>query len=335
MKQERLNSIINAFTGKKVAVIGDLMIDVYLWGKATRISQEAPVPVVNVQKKTHCLGGASNVMRNAATLGASVMAFGVVGDDENGRIIRSMLDDYSIDAANVLCDSTRRTTEKQRLIAGTQQLVRIDYEETEAVSSGMRDRIVGNLLELIEKREIDAIIFEDYAKGMLDSEILNQISAAARKANIVVALDPHPNHPIKVSNLTLMTPNRMEAFGLAGIYFREEDSSVKNDVKLQEVALKIKEIWGPEYLLITLGAQGMALFQKDGGFHSIPTRAREVFDVSGAGDTVISTFTLSLLGGAGPREAAEIANHAAGVVVGKVGTVTVTIDELFESFGIA
>lgn len=334
MKKERLNNIIEAFNGKNVAVIGDLMLDVYVWGKASRISQEAPVPVVLVNKKTSCLGGASNVMRNVATLGGSVKAFGVVGNDENGQLVRSLLADYSIDASSVFTDPARQTIEKQRVIAGTQQLVRIDYENTVPVDDSLRARIVEGLIDMIEKKEIDAVIFEDYAKGLLDSATMDRISAAAKKAGIISALDPHPDHPNQVSNLTLMTPNRMEAFGLAGVYIRKEDGApVKCDEQLQEVARKLKETWAPEYLLITLGAQGMALFEKKGGFFAIPTIAREVFDVSGAGDTVIAAFTLALLGGATAAEAAEIANHAAGVVVGKIGTVTVTIEELFESFG--
>lgn len=334
MKKERLNNIIKAFSGKRVAVIGDLMLDVYVWGKANRISQEAPVPVVLVNKKTSCLGGASNVMRNVATLGGAVQAFGVVGNDENGKILRSMLSEYSIDSSNVCTDPARQTIEKQRIIAGTQQLVRIDYETTVPVNPETQEKIVGRLIELIEKKEIDAVIFEDYAKGLLDSETLNKISAAAKNAGIISALDPHPDHPEQVSNLTLMTPNRMEAFGLAGVYIRKEESTpAQKDEQLQEVAGRLKDTWAPEYLLITLGSQGMALFEKNGGSFAIPTIAREVFDVSGAGDTVIAAFTLALLGGATAAEAAEIANHAAGVVVGKIGTVTVTVDELIASFG--
>ncbi len=332
MKLERLHEVVSAFGDKKVAVVGDVMIDSYVWGEASRISPEAPVPVVHVKKKTQCLGGASNVMRNVVTLGGNVKAFGVQGDDMAGRELTTLLESYGIDRSHMVVDRSRKTIEKQRVVAGGQQLLRIDYEDLGDVEFSVREQIVESLLVQIANKSVDAIIFEDYAKGLLDAGMIEKVLEKAKPAGITVALDPHPGHPLHVEGLTLMTPNRNEAFGLAGLYCSEPVCPVEDDVALMEVAAKLRETWNPDYLLITLGAQGMALFKKDGSFVSIPTQAQEVFDVSGAGDTVISAFTLALLSDASGEEAAVFANHAAGVVVGKVGTVSVDINEVIKSF---
>ena len=332
MNLDRIQEIISQFGSKGVAVVGDVMVDSYVWGEATRISPEAPVPVVHVKKKTQCLGGAANVMRNVITLGGNVEAYGVNGDDSTGRELKNLMDGYGINHAHMVLDRSRRTIEKQRVMAGGQQLVRIDYEDSGDVSHEIREKIVSLLLKQIERKSVDAIIFEDYAKGLLEAGMIEVVLAKAKAAGIKVALDPHPGHPLHVNGLTLMTPNRNEAFGLAGMYCSDPVSPVENDKGLMAVAAQLRETWNPDYLLITLGAQGMALFEKDGGFISIPTQAQEVYDVSGAGDTVISAFTMALLSGASGEEAAIFANHAAGVVVGKVGTVSVDIKEVVESF---
>ena len=332
MDIERLKEIINLFENKKIAVVGDLMLDVYIWGKATRISPEAPVPVVRVTKKTACLGGAANVMRNVVTLGGQVKAFGVVGNDADGGEVKDMLAGYGIESKSVYTDLQRKTTQKQRVIAGTQQLLRIDYEDTDPVDGKFRASIVSDLLGLIESSAIDAIIFEDYGKGMLNEEMLNAAVKAAAQKGIVTSLDPKPGHLMNVKGLTVIKPNRSEAFAMAGKFAKDGSVPVDEDEDLKAVAATLMAEWEPVYLLISLAAQGMALFRKGTPMVVIPTRAREVFDVSGAGDTVISAFTLALTAGASCIEAAEIANHAAGIVVGKVGTVTVSADELKESF---
>jgi D-beta-D-heptose 7-phosphate kinase/D-beta-D-heptose 1-phosphate adenosyltransferase len=332
LNNNRLEEIIHAFRGKRIAVVGDLILDVYVWGKASRISPEAPVPVVRVNERTQCLGGAANVMRNVMTMGGEVYAFGVIGDDDAGQEMLSLLDKHEIDRSFVCTDSTRRTTEKQRLIAGSQQLVRIDFEDVHEISLELQEHICRDFIALIDSKKIDAVIFEDYAKGMLCTEMLQKVNSAAKKAGIIVALDPHPGHPMEVSGLSVLKPNRAETFGLAGLYCTDKVDPVKDDSALMTAANTLIEKWEPENLLVTLGGQGMALFEKDGGLTVIPTRAREVFDVSGCGDTVISAFVLSILGDASPAEAAEIANHAAGVVAGKVGTVSVTLEELRQSF---
>jgi len=332
VQNDRLKSLISSFKTKRIAVVGDLILDVYLWGSTSRISQEAPVPVLQVHKRTERLGGAANVMCNIVTLGSQASAYGITGNDSNAARLKNLLEKFNISAASVLKENGRKTTEKQRVIAGSQQLVRIDHEDLHDVDHGMKRKIIDNLNNAIENKEIDAVIFEDYAKGMLDSEMASEISEVAEKAGILVCLDPHPGHPLVLKKVTVMTPNKSEAFGLAGVYHGAFIDDKEENEELDKVAEKLQVKWDPEYLLITLGARGMALYEKGKDAVIIPTRAREVFDVSGAGDTVIAAFTLALLAGASGLEAAEIANHAAGVVVGKVGTVSVTAEELLASF---
>ncbi len=328
MKNKRLIEIIENYKNKKIAVIGDLMLDVYVWGNTNRISPEAPVPIVRVKEKTQCLGGASNVMRNIATLGGKVNAYGVMGDDDEAVVMRDLFAKYSINSQSVYNDKSRTTTVKKRIIASGQQLIRVDYEDTQEVSCELRNKITDDIIELIENKEIDAIIFEDYAKGLLSSEMLTKISQKAKEKDIVLALDPNPNTNLKMENFTLMTPNRSEAFALAGVHQTPPITPVEQDENLLQVAKSLIKKWNTKYLLITLGSQGMVLFDKNSCFTVIPTKAKEVFDVSGAGDTVIAAFTLALLGGATIEEAANFANNAAGIVVGKVGTVSVDAKEL-------
>ncbi|OGV38970.1 MAG: hypothetical protein A2020_12795 [Lentisphaerae bacterium GWF2_45_14] len=332
MKRERLDSIISNFPEKRIGVVGDLMLDVYLCGKATRISPEAPVPVVRVKDKELRLGGAANVMLNVITLGGKASAFGVTGNDPNGKAIEKLLAAEGIRNSSVYPDPQRRTTEKQRVMAGAQQLVRIDFEDTLPIPAQLREKITEDIISEIEKHNLDALIFEDYAKGVLSLEMLQKVIEVARANNVMVSLDPHISQLLEVKRLTLLKPNRSEAFALAGTYCSDPAESAENDSALIDVAGKLIKRWEPDYLLISLGPQGLALFAKDGSRHFIPTQAREVYDVSGAGDTVMAAFTLSLAGGADGIEAAIISNHAAGIVVGKIGTATVSTEELRENF---
>ncbi len=325
MDKSKLLEAISRFPGKNVAVIGDLMLDVYLWGKVSRISPEAPVPVVNVTRRTSCLGGAGNVLRNLVTLGGSSVAFGLIGEDEDGQELLRQLDGYGVDPAGIAADRDRRTTRKERVMAGNQQLLRLDHEDSFAASEEIRARITSEVVRLVKSGEVDAVIFEDYGKGMLSSAMLEEIVPAASGAGIITALDPKPGSMEPVRGLTVIKPNRKEAYKMAGL---AEPAGQVSAGELDEVARRLMEIWAPEYLLISLAAEGMALYDRNGGKSVIPTYAREVFDVSGAGDTVVSAFTLALAAGAEPAEAAAIGNYAAGVVVGKVGTVTVSASEL-------
>ncbi|MCP3965570.1 MAG: D-glycero-beta-D-manno-heptose-7-phosphate kinase [Lentisphaerae bacterium] len=332
MKKKRLEQIVRNFSNVRIAVVGDLMLDVYIWGDASRISPEAPVPVVQVKEKSSCLGGAANVMRNVVTLGGKVSAYGVVGDDYDGREVGSLLKKYDIDPSTLSVTKERRTTNKQRVIASAQQLLRVDFEDTIELDEAIRQQIVEKLIMLIENKAVDAVIFEDYGKGVLSEKMLQTVIDAARENGIITALDPKPGHLMQISNLTVMKPNRNEAFAMTGMFQRKNGCSVEKDTDLHEVADRLLEQWQPEQLLISLASQGMALFRDNADMVVIPTRAREVYDVSGAGDTVIAAYTLSIAAGANPEEAAEIANHAAGIVVGKVGTVTVSKEELIDSF---
>lgn len=332
MKKDKIIELVSLFKDRRIAVLGDLMLDVYVWGSASRISPEAPVPVVQIKRKTCCLGGAANVMRNAVTLGGKVAAFGIIGEDGNGEAVRNLLAEYEIADDYIYSDKQRKTTEKQRVIAGSQQLLRIDYEDVSHVNDEIRRQIIADMLQLVNDRAIDAIIFEDYGKGLLEERMLQTICDAAKQQGIITALDPKPGHLMKVNGLSVIKPNRKEAFAMAGCFDNADGIPVEEDQGLKDVAAKLLKDWEPEYLLISLAAQGMALFAHDGSLKVIPTVAREVYDVSGAGDTVIAAFTLALASGASAAEAAEIANHAAGIVVGKVGTVTVSAEELINSF---
>lgn len=332
---EKLKNILRESAAKRIAVLGDLMLDVYLWGTASRLSQEAPVPVLHVKRRDIRLGGAANVMRNLSALSdCSITAFGVAGRDEGGTYLKDLLGKSGIDPAYVVIDPERRTTEKQRVIAGSQQVVRMDFEDTWPVSGSVREQISDALKNKIRNRELDAVIFEDYAKGLLEKDMLQEIVDLASEYGVYTSLDPHPGHAMEVHSLSLMTPNRAEAFGLAGVYPFDPALKVEDDLHLKQVAQRIAETWRPESLLITLGHQGMALFERNSPDTPlvIPTIAREVFDVSGAGDTVIASFTLCMVSGASTAEAADISNHAAGIVVGKAGTATPTVQELLESF---
>ena len=321
------------FKNARIAVIGDIMLDVYLWGSVTRISPEAPVPVVDVLRRSCCPGGAANVMRNISTVGAKAVAFGVIGEDSSGDDLLVQLAEHQIDTTGIIRCAGRRTTEKCRVIAGAQQLCRADFEESGPVAADIRERMTTAVCELISAGKVDAVIFDDYAKGVLHASMLAEIIKCARKSGVITVLDPKPKAGgvTPVSGLTLLKPNRSEAFALAGISDPGPASSPQEDRALAAAAAKIFDIWHPENLLISLAGQGMILYPAKGDFCVIPTRAREVFDVSGAGDTVAAVASVAMATGADPVLAAGLANCAAGVVVGKIGTAPVFYDELLNA----
>ena len=332
---DRLNVIIEKTKAVRIAVLGDLMLDRYVSGTASRLSQEAPVPVLHVRKSEVRLGGAANVMRNLTSLGVKdVFAFGIVGQDRDGEELCSLLNCGGVNTDGVLAVPERRTTVKQRVIASSQQVVRMDFEDTEPVAEEVRNVLVEKICSKIKNREIDALILEDYAKGLLERDMLQVIADTAREHGVYTSLDPHPGHDMKVRGLSLMTPNRAEAFDLAEHYWTEPEDVVEEDHILRKVAARVMENWIPDSLLITLSHQGMALFKREqpDSIFVIPTLAKEVYDVCGAGDTVIATYTLCMAAGTTGEEAAEIANHAAGIVVGKAGTAVTDIPELLASF---
>jgi D-beta-D-heptose 7-phosphate kinase/D-beta-D-heptose 1-phosphate adenosyltransferase len=304
------------------------MLDRYIWGSANRISQEAPVPIVQVRRESATPGGAANVVRNLLTLGARASAFGVAGTDRHGETLRSLLANEGADLEGVVAVTDRETTVKTRVIAGSQQVVRIDREVTAPLPAACRADLLAQVRRAVESGALDALVLEDYGKGVLDREMVEQVVALCACRRVSVALDPHPANPFNVRGLRLMTPNRAEAFALAGLPYQPTTLPLDRDAALGAVGARLLELWAPELLLVTLGADGMGLFAPPAPLLHIPTRARQVFDVSGAGDTVMAVCVLGLLAGASPEQAARISNHAAGIVVGKVGTAAVSPAEL-------
>lgn len=328
---ERAREILDGAAGRRVAVVGDVMLDRYIWGAASRISQEAPVPIVRALRTTSAPGGAANVARNVHALGARPVPFGVIGQDPAGDELAALLEAMTDAPAGIVRDPSRRTTEKTRVIAGSQQVVRVDSEDDGPLAEAVADELLARLRAAASR--VDAIVVEDYAKGVVGEALLREVVAIGRARGVPVTLDPHSSHPYNVPGLTAMSPNRAEAFALAGLYPAKTVLPLIDDAPLRETAVRLAALWAPEYLLVTLGADGIALFRRDSMPLHFPTRAREVYDVSGAGDTVIAAFTLALIAGAAPEEACILGNHAAGVVVAKIGTAPVHAEELLKKWG--
>ncbi len=316
----RLKSIFDNFNGKKVAVLGDLMLDKYVWGSVSRISPEAPVPVLQVDSESARLGGAANVANNIKSLGAEPVLFGIVGDDEAGEKIRQILDEMGLSKEGVITDRDRPTTVKTRVIAHNQHVVRMDYEVNKGIDGEVRRKVMEIMNSM--SNEIDAVLLEDYNKGMLTKELLSEVIGLARKSGKVVSVDPKQANFFEYKQVTLFKPNRKEAEGALGLSAGSDEDAVKAARELQS-RLKCENV------LLTRGEKGMTLVENDGAFTHFPTKARKVADVSGAGDTVISTLTVALVSGASVKEAAAIANHAGGIVCGEVGIAPVDKDRLF------
>lgn len=336
MKPENLKRVLSRFSKARVLVIGDLILDEYIWGDVERISPEAPVPVVWAKKKTHVPGGAANVANNIAALQAKVSLIGVVGRDENKDILLSELAKRKISIKNVLIEPGRYTTLKTRIIAGHQQVVRLDWEHTDALSNQINQKI----LKLVEKSldDFDALIIEDYGKGVINVQLLGQLITLAQAHKKIITVDPKQEHFQYYRGVTSITPNRKELENAirnlkikdTANRFKFNTDQLVTDKDIAQAAAEIVRYLNLDSLLITLGEQGMRLFEKGGRTTYIPTVAQEVFDVSGAGDTVISVFTLGLCSGGSLQEAAYLANFAAGIVVGKIGTATTNRKELLE-----
>ncbi|HXI83625.1 MAG TPA: D-glycero-beta-D-manno-heptose-7-phosphate kinase [Verrucomicrobiae bacterium] len=330
MNSRRLREILSHFPRQRILVVGDVMLDQFLWGKVSRISPEAPVPVVEITRESFFPGGAANVARNLRALDSSVSVLGVLGDDDAGAELRGLLEQQGIRTGGLIVDPNRPTTVKTRIVAHNQQMVRFDREKCVGLSATLERKV----LECFETHlnGVSAVVFEDYAKGVLSQRLLNILQRRAHQAGKTTAADPNSRHRLRYSGLTAVTPNRAEAFAAAGLPYVEPVDEVLRDEPLLRVGQKLLRTWKPRNLLITLGEHGVCLFRPGKKPHHIPTVAQEVFDVSGAGDTVIATLVLALAAGADPIEAAEISNHAAGVVVGKVGTATCSARELVKSF---
>src|SRR5262249_22006138 len=330
MDLKRLRQILDRAPSKRVLVIGDLMLDEFVWGKVGRISPEAPVPVVEVMGESFFPGGAANVARNLREFLDKVAVVGLIGTDRSGQQLRELLAQRKIDVSDSIEDERFPTIVKTRIIARHQQVVRVDREKIVRPSTAQTAKVVAAVRKKLAN--IDAIIFEDYGKGFITRELISQIAREARTAEKIVTADPNPHNLIDWSGMTAVKPNRAEAFLAAGIPSRDSDLPPKKDVDLVRAGKNLLQKWNVRYLLVTLGEQGVMFFEKGKHPHHIPTKARDVFDVSGAGDTAIAMFTLALVCNATPLEAAQIANHASAVVVGKLGTATVTREELIASF---
>jgi len=306
------------------------MLDQFVWGKVARISPEAPVPVVEFDHESSMPGGAANVARNLTSLHVSAELHGVIGKDPAAHQLRNLLTAHHIGCRGLVTSRSRPTSVKTRIVAHTQQVVRIDREARDGIDSSLTRRLSASLAKTIGGAS--AVIVGDYGKGVVVQSLLEDIKALCRKRGLWLSLDPKPVHHLNLRGLSLITPNRKEAFELARLPDDTRNANPLADENLMRVADRLLAELKPALLLITLGELGMLLCQRDKPPFHIPTVAQEVFDVSGAGDTVIATFTLAIAAGASPVEAAIVSNHAAGIVVGKVGTATVTPDELLASF---
>jgi rfaE bifunctional protein kinase chain/domain len=314
------------FAGRRILVIGDLMLDEYIWGKVSRISPEAPVPVVNVTGESYYPGGAANVVRNLREFTSKVSVMGLAGTDLPGRRLVELLDNSGVDISGVQQDPAYSTTVKTRIIARNQQVVRVDRERKAPLTPEQTEQATEYLDRTIG--ELDAIIVADYGKGFLTQPLADHICHTARAHGKILTVDPHPHTSLSWQGATAVKPNRAEAFMAAGLPPSDPVSPVLEDQALLDAGKRLMARWECESLLITLGEQGMLLLQDDAPPYHTPTHAQDVFDVSGAGDTAIAVFTLGLSAGASPAEAAELANRASGIVVGKLGTAIVTVDEL-------
>ncbi|MDD5506066.1 MAG: D-glycero-beta-D-manno-heptose-7-phosphate kinase [Candidatus Omnitrophica bacterium] len=331
-----LKDIVHKLNKAKVLVIGDLILDEYVWGKVERISPEAPVPVVWANKRTHVPGGAANVANNIRSFDAGVYLAGVIGSDQNARILLAELKKKKINTQGIFVEPQRYTTVKTRIISGHQQVVRVDWEHTEALQRETTRKIFNFIKNNIN--DFDAIIIEDYGKGVINAQLLEGLILLAQTHKKIVTVDPKEDHFQYYRQVTGITPNRKELENaVRHLKIRDNKNKLKldsdklfTDKDIDLAGKQVLEYLGLDSLLVTLGEQGMKLFEKGKNPTHIPTVAQEVFDVSGAGDTVISTFTLGLCAGASKLEAAHIANFAAGIVVGKIGTATTTREELLK-----
>ncbi len=319
MNQTGIEIFLQQLPQIKALVVGDLMLDEYLWGRTERISPEAPVQVVDVLREDLRLGGAGNVINNLLTLGCQVHVASVVGDDPDGRLLQQKLKDKAVTSDGVLLCPGRTTSRKTRILASNQQMLRIDRESRELISADLEEQLASHIEGIIGGFQV--VLVSDYLKGVLADSLLRRVIESGRKAGIPVVVDPKGNDFIKYRGATLLTPNRKEAQIASGVTIRDEAS-------LTEAGRRLRDDLDLDALVLTRSEEGMSLFFRSGREVHLPTAAREVFDVSGAGDTVLAVLGAGLGAGLALEDAARISNIAAGIVVGKVGTSTVSPDEI-------
>ena len=325
-----MRQLLDAASHTRILVVGDVMLDQFVWGSVARISPEAPVPIVDFSHESYMPGGAANVARNLSALNVSAELFSVIGRDSAAGQLQRLLRENRVGCKGVLSTKSRPTSIKSRIVAHQQQLVRVDRESRDHLDAVMVRRLFGAIEEHLD--DAAAVILGDYGKGVVTQALLDGLKERCRIRGLWLSLDPKPVHQLNLAALSLITPNRKEAFELANVSDGSRHGNPLEDKNLMLVAERLLKELRPAVLLITLGDQGMLLCQRGQPPFHLPTVAQEVFDVSGAGDTVIASFTLAVAAGASPIEAAVFSNHAAGVVVGKVGTATVTPEELLASF---
>lgn len=318
-----LDKVLKEFALKHILVLGDIMLDRYIWGKVDRISPEAPVPVLDVDKEEFRLGGAANVALNLISLSAQVTLCGVIGNDEAGKNLKQLLETHKINTSAIVADKKRPTTQKTRIGVANQQIVRIDHEKRLDIDQKVENQIIRKLEHIISK--IDAIIIEDYNKGLLTERVINSSIELALKHKKLITVDPKQKNFFHYKSVDVFKPNYSEMQRNLGMVFETEHDFDKQ-AKLLRVKLKCRN------LVITRGEKGLLIYSDKKTVQHVPTFAREVYDVSGAGDTVISALTLAMSSGCDINKAAVIANHAAGVVCGKMGTATASIKEIKQSF---
>ena len=326
MDRKTIESLFNHIGSIRCLVIGDLMLDEYLWGKAERISPEAPVQVVDVVREELRLGGAGNVVNNLVALGAQVAVCSVIGEDANGRALLEDFNQHAVAVDAIFCDPIRRTSRKTRVVASNQQIVRIDRESRDPLSEEMETQVCNWIRANAD--QFSVILVSDYLKGVLTPRVIETTVKTAALKGIPVLVDPKGTNFGRYRGATLLTPNRKEAEAASGI-------AIQDDRSLDHAAGLIMEKAGLEHLLITRSEAGMSLFSRNSEAVHIATVAREVFDVSGAGDTVLASLAVGVAAGLGMAEAARLANIAAGIAVGKLGTSTVSPDEIINAVALA
>ncbi len=319
---KRIDTLKKKFIGKKIAVVGDMMLDCYFWGSVKRISPEAPVPVVEIDNDFYRFGGAANVALNIQTLGGIAFPVGIIGYDNDGTIFTSLLQEYNISREGIVVDESRPTTAKTRVIAQSQHVVRIDKEHKTYIDKKIQQKLFSYLESIIEN--LDGIILQDYNKGVLTPLLIDKIINLANKHNVLITVDPKFNNFFSYKNVTVFKPNRKETEDAFGIRIHNNDD-------ISEAGNKLLHKLNSDYVLLTLGEAGIAIFQKNKGEIRMPTKARKVADVSGAGDTVIATLTMALTAKASILEASLLANYAAGIVCGEVGIVPIKSEKLFDT----
>jgi len=322
ISEKRLLQLKKNFKGKRIAIIGDMMLDIYFWGDVKRISPEAPVPVLEVENEFYRFGGAANCALNISSLGGVAEPVGVIGYDNYGTIFNSLLAEQKITHQGIIEDDARPTTAKTRVIADSQHIVRIDKESKEIISSKIQNKIIEHLQSVIKK--LDGIILQDYNKGVLSAKLINQIIELANKNKTLVTVDPKFHNFYEYKNVTVFKPNRKEAEDILGM-------KIKTDADVTFAGNTLLKKLNAKYILLTLGEGGIAVFENGKPEKRMSTKARKVADVSGAGDTVISTLTMALSAGANIYEASYLANYAGGLVCEEVGIVPIDKEKLFNT----